>query len=168
MVQSTRRHTPESRRERILSLVPWGEEDQCWPWTGRINRDGYGITKVRGASSTLIHRLIYEVLVGQIPKGMTIDHTCHRAEECEGGRTCQHRRCCNPAHLKVAGRGPNALRGNSPAGLNSRKTHCGRDHEYTPSNTYWYQGKRQCQKCRHINDQIAIQRRKRKRAARAT
>lgn len=126
-----------TRRELILKQLPTGTANECWLWGGRTNKDGYGVLHVRGASSGLAHRMAYELLVDAIPGDMTIDHMCHRAESCEGGKACRHRKCCNPAHLKIAARGPNALRGNSLAGTNSRKTSCDSGHEYTEENTYW-------------------------------
>jgi hypothetical protein len=65
----------------------------------------------------------------------------------------------------VAGRGANAVRGNSPMGINSRKTHCDSGHEFTEENTYRYRGNRQCRKCRHKNDQKAVERRRQRRQA---
>jgi len=141
-----------TRREAILLRLPTGAVGECWLWEGRANKDNYGIMRARGASSSLAHRLAYEILVGPIPDGMTLDHMCHRAERCPGGKTCPHRLCCNPAHLKIAAVGPNALRGNSLSGTNSRKTHCDSGHEFTEANTYWHKGKRQCRKCRDARD----------------
>lgn len=141
-----------ARRDFIRSRLPTGVPGQCWLWTGRTNKDGYGVLHARGAESSLAHRLAYEILVGLIPEGMTIDHMCHRTESCAGGKTCPHRRCCNPAHLKVATNGANALRGHSPSGANSRKTYCDHGHEFTEANTYWHKGRRQCRTCRRDQD----------------
>jgi hypothetical protein len=125
-------------------------------WTGYGSQYGYGIVR---RPDTGVHRLAYRIFVGPIPDGMTIDHLCHKPEECAGGVTCPHRRCCNPAHLAVAGRGPNALRGNSPPGKNSRKTNCGVcGRPYDEANTYIAppsgrrRGSRQCRACRREQD----------------
>jgi hypothetical protein len=150
--QRWRRTGVMTRRELILQQLPTGAAGECWLWSGRLNKDGYGVTHVRGASSPLAHRLAYEVLVGAIPEGMTVDHMCHRIESCEGGKADPHRRCCNPAHLNLAGAVPNALRGHSLAGENSRKTVCDSGHKLTDANTYWYRGHRQCRICRRKND----------------
>jgi len=33
------------------------------------------------------------------------------------------------------------------AAINAAKTHCLRNHEYTPENTRWYKGRRSCREC---------------------
>lgn len=60
--------------------------DTCWLWTACRNEDGYGIFRDRGMKKA--HRVAYELLVGPIPQGMQLDHTCHA------------RACVNPAHLR--------------------------------------------------------------------
>lgn len=58
----------------------------CWIWAGPTTRQGYGFISWNGRT-TLAHRLAYEEQHGPIPKGMSC---CH---------TCDHPRCCNPAHI---------------------------------------------------------------------
>ena len=75
----------------------------CWSWTGRLDQDGYGRFREYGKNgrSTRSHRVAYEELVGPIPEGMDLDHLCHTNDRaCIGGRSCPHRRCCNPDHLE--------------------------------------------------------------------
>lgn len=93
-------------------------ESGCWVWVGALNSRGYGCFGVEGVSQ-LAHRVIYDVLVGSIPEGYTIDHLCRTKP------------CVNPAHLE-----PVTLRENiARAYALSRPTHCPYGHEYTPENT---------------------------------
>lgn len=63
----------------------------CWEWTAGKNAYGYGRLQVltRGkARALLAHRVAYELLVGEIPEGLGLDHMCHNPG------------CVNPAHLR--------------------------------------------------------------------
>jgi len=48
---------------------------------------------------------------GRVPRGWTLKHSCHtqanRRDECAGGKTCKHRRCCEQTHLDVMPHGEN-------------------------------------------------------------
>lgn len=122
-------------------------EGGCWEWTGRLNAGGYGEIKWRGRPY-MVHRAVYELLVGPIPEGLTLDHTCHKREECAGGNECPHRRCVNPAHLEPIPLRENVLRGNSLSGLNAAKTHCHLGHELAGENLYVTpSGARACRTC---------------------
>ena len=66
-----------------------GDDDSCWPWKGRIEKHGYGRVR-RGGRQFLVHRVVYEELVGQIPDGFDLIHSCDNPP------------CCNPRHLKPA------------------------------------------------------------------
>lgn len=75
--------------ERLLSKV--NKTDTCWEWTAGKNALGYGrIAVFTGGKyrALLAHRVSYELLVGEIPEGMHIDHICHNSG------------CVNPAHLR--------------------------------------------------------------------
>jgi hypothetical protein len=85
----------------------------------------------------MAHRVVYTLLVGPIPEGFTLDHTCHNADStCPGGWGCPHRRCCNPAHLEPVTHQENILRGEGEAARHSRQTHCVNGHPFDEANTY--------------------------------
>lgn len=58
----------------------------CWKWKGWKSGNGYGRIRVKGLACTA-HRVTYELLVGEIPCGLVLDHLC------------SERSCVNPFHL---------------------------------------------------------------------
>ncbi len=87
-------------------------EDGCWTWCGTVTGEGYGVMSVDGGQ-VKAHRYAYELLVGPIPAGLDLDHTCHHADPtCHEGDHCPHRRCVNPTHLEPVTSGENVARGN--------------------------------------------------------
>jgi len=102
----------------------------CWEWQGCLAR-GYG--QLWGTTKILLaHRFSYELLIGPIPEGLTIDHLC---------RNC---RCVNPAHLEPVTLAENIRRGEP---WNVRKTHCPSGHPYDEVNTRHSNGRRKCRAC---------------------
>jgi len=60
----------------------------CWEWTGYVNPHvGYGMYRTE-THNLYVHRMAYEELVGPIPEGLVLHHTC------------ENRICFNPAHLE--------------------------------------------------------------------
>ena len=109
--------------------------ETCWLWTASRARHGYGVF-----NEGLAHRWAYTEFVGPIPTGLTIDHLC-------GVRLC-----VNPTHLEPVTLAENIRRAGH---YNTRKTHCKRGHEFTPTNTIGYMKKnghfqRQCRRCHSV------------------
>lgn len=122
--------------------------DECWWWQEPLQGEGYGRATL-GGRRVLVHRAIYQSVVGSIPAGLQIDHECHnRASGCPGGRLCQHRRCVRPDHLRAVTQKINVLAGLGHTAQNARKTHCPNGHPFDETNTYLSKsGERQCRRC---------------------
>lgn len=115
--------------------MKWSESP-CTPWTGNINKQGYGRVWVyeQGARKLrYAHRAEYEKHVGPIPEGLTIDHLCRNTK------------CVNVLHLEVVTLSENVRR------ISGDNSHCKRGHEFNAENTYYlkYQGngRRSCKAC---------------------
>lgn len=106
---------------------------ECWIWRGGTNgRYGHLSAGRRGEGHVYVHRLAYELLVGPIPEGLTIDHQC------------RNHRCVNPEHLE-----PVPLRENiKRAADQDRRSHCPSGHVFDDANTYRdSNGWRHCRSC---------------------
>jgi hypothetical protein len=105
-----------------------GGRRACWPWlTQSRSPYGYGVFSlgVRGVNKrVLAHVFSYMLLLGEIPEGLELDHTCTNPA------------CVNPAHLEPVTHQENMLRASRRGRLFRRlPTHCPQGHEYTPGNT---------------------------------
>ena len=121
----------------LFSKIGDPTSEECHPWIGYVAEHGYGYVRIggRGGPAVLAHRAVYELKVGQIPPGLTLDHLC------------RNRSCVNPDHLEPVTNRENILRGNGASARNVRKTHCTKGHEYSEENTAIYGGKRVCKQC---------------------
>jgi hypothetical protein len=108
--------------DRIASKLVRDDQTGCLVWTGSMN-DGYGQVSVEGRM-VRVHRFVYETLVGPIPEGLVIDHTC------------RNRACSNVQHLRVVTHRVNLLVGETIAAANAAKTVCAQGHPLTGANVY--------------------------------
>ena len=131
---------------RFITKVQHPEDSECWIWTGAKNDSNRGIIHTHSHNRhSLVHRVSYELFVGPIPAGMTIDHV--------KARGCTSTLCVNPAHLE-----PVTLRENIRR-HHAEKTHCPNGHEYTDDNVYLYKGGRNCRQCRRDRNIETVNRR---------
>ncbi len=120
---------------RFWSKVNKGASTDCWEWTAKIERNGYGRFWVNGHSVSA-HRFAYELTHGPIPKGLTIDHLC------------RNRTCVNPAHMELVSLRTNVLRGSGFTAQFAKKTHCPQGHPYDLFNMRINRrGARLCREC---------------------
>jgi hypothetical protein len=87
---------------RILGYLEIGD---CWECIKGVQPNGYGKTYIGSGDYkvVLVHRYVYEQLVGPIPAGLVLDHLC------------KNRKCANPDHLEPVTPGENIRRGASSA-----------------------------------------------------
>lgn len=76
---------PIPAHERILRRVDHTDIG-CWVYTGAPNTKRPTVTVGPGHYANIYH-VVYEVLVGPVPAGMNLHHTC------------ENPRCVNPEHL---------------------------------------------------------------------
>lgn len=76
-----------------------GYETPCRIFLGATNQvRGYGYLTV-AKKQVYTHRVMYEAFVGEIPKGLELDHLC------------RVRACCEPNHLEAVTHRENVRRG---------------------------------------------------------
>lgn len=114
----------------------------CWTWPASNRPDGYAQITV-GGRHRLAHRMMYEMAVGAIPDGLTLDHLC------------RNKLCVRPDHLEPVTIAVNLMRGVNPAALRARQTLCTKGlHELSGDNLmieYDKKGRthRRCKRCRY-------------------
>jgi hypothetical protein len=75
-----------TKYEALNSEVIGSSVNDCWNWSGKDNGNGYGYFYFEGKQQKA-HRVAWEQVNKEIPKGMCVLHKC------------DNRRCCNPSHL---------------------------------------------------------------------
>ena len=128
--------TPASIAERLQAgLVQ--RPNGCIEWVRKsVTRGGYGVIS-DGSRQVATHRIAWQLANGQIPVGLNVLHHCDNPP------------CCNVEHLFL-GTKANNTHDMTAKGRhrNQKKTHCIWGHEFTPENTYFYNGGwRACRAC---------------------
>lgn len=105
----------------------------CLEWTGPVLATGYG--KIGdGSRVRTTHRVSYEVHVGPIPDGLTIDHLC------------SNKRCVEPSHLEPVTGAENTARA---AERRIPPAACQNGHAMSGDNVVLLaSGRRRCRTCR--------------------
>jgi len=101
---------PKNPVDRFWSHVE--KTDSCWNWSGKTR----GRFRLGGKKDPVVspYRYAFELLVGEIPKGMLI---CHK---------CDNPRCVNPDHLFIGTARDNTKDMYSKGrGVNNRGENCG-------------------------------------------
>ena len=130
-------HTPQV--DRFWARVAKSPGDGCWIWTGPQGHGGYGQAYSRRPKSpTGAHRVAYELVVGLIPEGLTLDHLCRTPL------------CVRPDHLRPCTMRENlhAPGSRTPPAVNAAKTHCIHGHVLAGANLVPSRfGHRVCRAC---------------------
>lgn len=136
-------------RARLVTAGRWAKEPLadkyrvnettgCWEWE-RAKVQGYGYYRPPdGPVNVRAHRYMYELLVGPIPEGLTLDHLC------------RVRSCVNPAHLEPVTSGENTRR------ATAIQTHCLRGHPLSGDNLYVRANRRHCRACRRMHKRHSL------------
>lgn len=124
--------------------------NDCMLWAGAKNQRGYGIIMFNGKYHP-VHRLLYESVFGDIPKGYDPDHLC------------EVRACINLDHIEIVTHRENSIRGN----LKKRRVYCARGHKLSGNNlrTYFSPNgaeNRQCKACAKLSSRLRYLRYKEK------
>lgn len=128
------RSSPTRTYAPFWARVDVGSFDECWPYTGYIDPNGYG-GLTRHMKRDYAHRYAYEITIGPIPPDRELDHLC------------RNRACANPWHLDPVPHKINAWRGDR-----GRKSDCQRGHPFDETNTGWkVDGRRFCRECSRMH-----------------
>lgn len=84
--------------ERVFPKIGVDNPLGCWEWLASKNERGYGRVRDAERGEMKAHRAVYELLMGDIPEGMELDHLCRNPS------------CVNPDHLEPVTHRENMVR----------------------------------------------------------
>ncbi|QXN73977.1 HNH endonuclease [Microbacterium phage AluminumJesus] len=108
----------------------------CFVWRGATDGRGYGSISYGGRTRPT-HIVAYEVLIGEIPDGLVLDHL-----------ECSETLCWNPWHLDPVPTAVNTQRSNAKRW--AAHASCKRDHPWEGDNIMIVSGKRRCRACHQL------------------
>ena len=85
---------PEQWEDRYWYRVSWGDEDECWEWTGGVSGNGYGKMMI-GGEPVPAHQIAVILDGREVGDGFALHE-------------CDNPLCQNPAHLYVGDAEDNA------------------------------------------------------------
>lgn len=122
---------------RVLARVDL-DEPGCWIWPGSTTSNGYGTVAARPPyvaypRPLLVHRVMYQYFIEDVPDGLDLDHLC------------RNRLCCNPVHVEPVTRLVNSQRG-----AKYRPIACVNGHPYPENMGINRKGHAWCMECSRI------------------
>lgn len=88
---------PANTEKVLWSKVDKRSEDECWPWKGYTNKQGYGRTEIND-KSYYAHRVIFDLVN---PGIINLNAPKDTDEYGFIMHSCDNPICCNPKHLSV-------------------------------------------------------------------
>lgn len=110
-------------------------DDDCWIWQGAKDSTGYGYVGRNQTGSRSVHRVMYIIKYGMVPKELDLDHKC------------RSKHCINPDHLEPVTRSENLRRGYKARG---ELKACHRGHPYVEGSYYDYGRGKMCKECLRV------------------
>jgi hypothetical protein len=129
--------------QRFWAHVEIHAGDECWPWTGRLDKDGYGQLYTGDPpkrKQTRAHIFAFELATGiRLAPGEVVHHRCH------------YRRCVRFDHLKRTTRQCHM----SEDHWTPQRTHCRRGHALVAEHVLMRRdGGRICRLCRRAYKRV--------------